>query len=195
MRKSRMNRVRLGQRKRHIVHRPGARLFPSKFHVHDLESTSKMTSSSTGVPSGRLATPYTRRQGFCLFRIRLAAVAKQRPRFSAVRGHLPKSRPTRRALQCASLCPAIPNASARPRARRAPRGAAPCTGFHIELRSDAPNEFRLTAFRRKNPGQRNADYRSARPPPKCRMAPAAPGACCQVLSTAARRCRVETFRE
>ncbi|HEV2732060.1 MAG TPA: hypothetical protein VGV15_18660, partial [Terriglobales bacterium] len=26
-------------------------------------ATSKMTSSSTGAPSGRLATPYTRRQG------------------------------------------------------------------------------------------------------------------------------------
>jgi hypothetical protein len=29
--------------------------------------TSKMTSSSTGAPSGRLATPYTRRQGFFSF--------------------------------------------------------------------------------------------------------------------------------
>ena len=26
-------------------------------------------------------------------------------------------------------------------------------GFHIKLRSDAPNEFRLTAFRGKHPGQ------------------------------------------
>src|SRR2546421_963672 len=29
--------------------------------------TSKMTSNSTGVPSGRLATPYTKRQGFLSF--------------------------------------------------------------------------------------------------------------------------------
>src|SRR5207302_3985029 len=33
---------------------------------HQVE-TSKITSSSTGAPSGRLATPYTKRQGFLSF--------------------------------------------------------------------------------------------------------------------------------
>src|SRR5207244_11277554 len=33
----------------------------------DQGCTSKITSSSTGVPSGRLATPYTKRQGFLSF--------------------------------------------------------------------------------------------------------------------------------
>ena len=40
---------------------------PVLLHRHSYTPTSKMTSSSTGVPSGRLATPYTRRQGFLSF--------------------------------------------------------------------------------------------------------------------------------
>src|ERR1700747_1086364 len=53
-------------------------------------ATSKMISSSTGVPSGRLAAPYTKRQGLLSFPTRLAATPKRRQRLSADRGHLPK---------------------------------------------------------------------------------------------------------
>src|SRR5207247_8891001 len=66
--------------------------------------TSKITSSSTGAPSGRLATPYTNGKGSCPFRRHPAATPKRRRPPSAGRGHLPKWPPTRRAGRSASLC-------------------------------------------------------------------------------------------
>src|SRR5258708_13759558 len=83
MRKSCKHRAEPGRRKRRIVSRSWSAHFEQltvvlvhirdgrphnlEFHVHDLYSTSKMSSTSTGVPSGRLATPYTKRLGFFCF--------------------------------------------------------------------------------------------------------------------------------
>jgi len=44
-----------------------------KLHVHDLDSTSKMSSTSTGVPSGRPGHAYTNDSGSSVFRRCLAA--------------------------------------------------------------------------------------------------------------------------
>src|ERR1700682_3901994 len=51
--------------------------------------------------------------------------------------------------------------------------------FHIELRSDAPNEFRRVALRGKHAAQKEQKPL----PHRCRTAQAAPGSLCQVLST------------
>jgi hypothetical protein len=60
-------------------------------------ATSNMTSNSTGVPNGRLATPYTSRQGLLSFPKTSLSSPKLRQRLSADRGHLWKWPPIHRA--------------------------------------------------------------------------------------------------
>jgi hypothetical protein len=83
--------------------------------------------------------------GSCLFRRRPAATPKRRRQLSDARGHLPPWPPTRRAARSASLCRAIPNAAARPRARSAPQAEPPGAPLaHRALRRRAGAQARNT---------------------------------------------------
>ena len=67
-----LDELKVGPRSRYLCHLHGryrrlglwCSCHSSRGHNSSYDSTSKMTSSSTEVPSGRLATPLTRRQGF-----------------------------------------------------------------------------------------------------------------------------------
>ena len=67
--------------------------------------------------------------------------------------------------------------------------------FYIELRTDPHWEFCRTALRRKHPPSEKAACLSAQPSHRFQMAQEAPGARCEVLSTAARRFPTEGSHE
>jgi len=114
-----------------------------------------MTSSSTGVPSGRLATPYTRRLGF------LSCPKTSCSSSECAVGYF------RLVANIAGSCHEdaepddprhfVQRSQMMPRhgedvQRRQTRCLAP--GFHRELRAHAPHEFRAAALGRKHSAQK-----------------------------------------
>ncbi len=119
--------------------------------------TSKMTSSSTGVPrAGRLATPYTRQQGFFnTFRRHLVATPKLAVRDFQLVADISRSgnrhaEPdhARHFVERSQILPRNGEDVERREVRRL------AARFDIELRADASDEFRRAAFRGKHPGEK-----------------------------------------
>ncbi len=116
--------------------------------------TSKVTSSSTGVPSGRLATPYTKRQGLLLSEDVLQQLRSGVSDFRLIADisrsdhrHAEPDDPRHFVERSQMLPRGSEDVKRREVSRLAPR-------VHIELRADAPNEFRPVAFRGKHPAQK-----------------------------------------
>src|SRR6266481_856905 len=113
-----------------------------------------MTSSSTGVPSGRLATPYTRRQGLLssedvLQQLR-SGVSDSRLIADISRSGHRHAEPddSRHSVERSQMLPRDPEDVERGEFRRL------ASSVYVEFRSDSPNEFRDPAFRGKHPAKK-----------------------------------------